>query len=72
MPASIIQGLFESIVEIVFLILGVRRTISLIFFAVGLVTLCTGKYESCGFFLAMSLGFFVWNANVRRRRSSNL
>jgi hypothetical protein len=70
MPASIIQGLFESIGEIIFLSLGVRRALALIFFALGLLTLGTGKYESCGIFLAM--GFSVWDAYARRRRSSNL
>jgi hypothetical protein len=67
MIAGLMQALFESIVEIIFLTLGVRRALALIFLALGLITLNSGKFESCGIFLGLSVSLFGWDAVARIR-----
>jgi hypothetical protein len=69
MIAGIIQAFFESIVEIIFLLLGVRRTLALIFLALGLLTLSSSKFGSSGIFLAISISLFGWDQVSRSKRS---
>jgi hypothetical protein len=68
MIAAFFEALFESMAELLFVTLGVRRTFALIFLVIGLVALNAGSYESSGVFLAISLGLFAWDAVARKRK----
>lgn len=67
MLAAMIQGFFEGLAEIIFLTLGVRRTLALIFLAIGLVAMNSGKFESSGIFLGVSACLGGWDTIVRKR-----
>ena len=68
MIAAFFEALFESMAELLFVTLGVRRTFALIFLVIGLVALNARSYESSGVFLAISLGLFAWDAVARKRK----